>query len=123
MMVLELSLRNTVRGSGSSSGFQSSSRSRWIFSKRLGGFCAAPRWSEITCPGCTGQAYHTLQEASDSSDPVLQLAVVAGCAVTAVERTFLMADRNSLIVNGFGRQILFCCSRNFRVRSLMMSPV
>src|SRR5882757_591157 len=43
MIVLVRSLKNWVRGAGSSSGFQSTSRSSWIFSKRLGGLSAAPR--------------------------------------------------------------------------------
>src|SRR5947209_6060794 len=43
MIVLLLSLRNWVRGSGSCSGSQSATGSRWIFSKRLGGLPPAPR--------------------------------------------------------------------------------
>ena len=40
MIVLEVSFKNWVLGKASSSGFQSTSRSKWIFSNRFGGFAA-----------------------------------------------------------------------------------
>src|SRR5947209_13719578 len=43
MMVRVLSFRKWVVGAGSSSGFQSTSRSKWMDSKRLVGLPAAPR--------------------------------------------------------------------------------
>src|SRR5215469_6405388 len=61
MAVLLWSTRNCVRGRISSSGFQSSSGSRWIFSKRLAGFSGAPRWAEVNCSACTNPSYHRAQ--------------------------------------------------------------
>ena len=47
------SLKNCVLGNTSSSGFQSASGSRTIFSNRFGGFSAAPRCAEIIFSACT----------------------------------------------------------------------
>src|ERR1700722_1760325 len=63
MAVLLWSTRNCVCGAASSSGFQSSSGSRWIFSNRLAGFSGAPRCAEMSCSACTKPLYHTAQEA------------------------------------------------------------
>src|SRR6266704_6254527 len=52
MMESEWSLKNCVCGAGSSGSFHSASRSREIFSKRFGGFSAAPRARIVGALGC-----------------------------------------------------------------------